>query len=143
MADIFFSTLDRKQIYKLPVLPEEMPELSQSSSNEEFETFNNGVYNFMGNVGLVSFSIDSWLPAYPNKYKWVKSQIDPYLLINMWRKANLKKEPLRVIINRNKNDFLPTELLNWIVTIESISWHEKNNNDIAYNVSLKQYRVIE
>jgi hypothetical protein len=29
MANIYFSTLDRKQLYELPILPEVMPELQK------------------------------------------------------------------------------------------------------------------
>jgi hypothetical protein len=80
------------------------------------------------------------LPAYPNKYRWAKSQINPYLLINMWNIAMDTEKPLRIVINRNKNNFLPQELLNWLVSIENISWHELTNGDVAYKLELKQYR---
>ncbi|EQC1537552.1 hypothetical protein [Clostridium botulinum] len=140
MANIYFSTLDRKQLYELPILPEEMPELQKSAKNETFETFNNGEYNFLGKSSLISFNLESWLPAYPNKYRWAKSQINPYLLINMWNIAMDTEKPLRVVINRNKNTFLPQELLNWMVSVENISWHELTNGDVAYKLELKQYR---
>ncbi len=58
MANIYFSTLDRKQLYELPILPEEMPELSKGAKNEIFETFNNGEYNFLGETSLISFSLE-------------------------------------------------------------------------------------
>ncbi|ENK0837134.1 hypothetical protein AB2Z22_000440 [Clostridium botulinum] len=143
MANIYFSTLDRKQLYELPILPEEMPELSKSAKNEVFETFNNSEYNFLGEVSLISFNLESWLPAYPNKYRWAKSQINPYLLIGLWSNAMTLKQPIRVIINRNKNDFLPQELLNWMVSVENMSWHELINGDVAYKLDLKQYREIK
>ncbi|MDU1420571.1 MAG: hypothetical protein E6917_06570 [Clostridium botulinum] len=143
MANIYFSTLDRKQLYELPILPEEMPELSKSAKNEVFETFNNSEYNFLGEVSLISFSLESWLPAYPNKYRWAKSQINPYLLIGLWSNAMTLKQPIRIVINRNKNDFLPQELLNWMVSVENMSWHELINGDVAYKLDLKQYREIK
>ena len=143
MANIYFSTLDRKQTYELPILPEEMPELSKSAKNEVFETFNNSEYNFLGEVSLISFSLESWLPAYPNKYRWAKSQINPYLLIGLWSNAMTLKQPIRIVINRNKNDFLPQELLNWMVSVENMSWHELINGDVAYKLDLKQYREIK
>lgn len=143
MANIYFSTLDRKQLYELPILPEEMPELSKSAKNEVFETFNNSEYNFLGEVSLISFSLESWLPAYPNKYRWAKSQINPYLLIGLWSNAMTLKQSIRIVINRNKNDFLPQELLNWKVSVENMSWHELINGDVAYKLDLKQYRVIK
>ncbi|EKN41422.1 hypothetical protein CFSAN001627_13353 [Clostridium botulinum CFSAN001627] len=143
MANIYFSTLDRKKMYELPILPEEMPELQKSAKNEIFESFNNGEYNFLGKVSLINFSLESWLPAYPNKYRWAKSQINPYLLINMWNTAMDTENLPRIVINRNENDFLPQQLLNWMVSVEDISWHELNNGDVAYKLDLKQYREIK
>ncbi|HDK7215234.1 TPA: hypothetical protein PTV45_000595 [Clostridium botulinum] len=143
MADIFFSDINRFRIYQLPVLPEEMPELTMSCNNETFETFNNGTFNFIGNTDLITFSLESWLPSRPNKYSWVKSDILPYALINLWVEAMNRKEPLRIVINRSKEDYLPKSLLNWLVTIENMSWHELNNGDVAYKLDLKQYREIK
>lgn len=142
MANIYFSTLDRKKTLELPILPEDMPELSKTAQNEEFTTFNNGTFNFLGDASLITFTIECWLPSYPNKYRWAKSRINPYELINMWSLAMNRKEKLRIVINRNKNSFLPQELLNYIVTVESLSWHELNNGDVAYKVDLKEYREV-
>lgn len=61
----------------------------------------------------------------------------------MWNTAQNTKKPLRIVINRNKNNFLPQELLNWMVSIENISWHELTNGDVAYKLDLKQYREIK
>jgi hypothetical protein len=142
-VDIYFSNLNRTEIYKLPCLPEAMPELSKSSKNEEFETYNEGVYNIIGNKGLTSFTIDCWLPEYPNKYKWAKSQINPYLLINMWEAAMTTKKPLRCIMVRgeNKNNISPI-ILNWMVTVENYTQQIDGFNDIKYKLDLKEYRSL-
>ena len=138
MADIYFSDLNRTQVYRLPIIPEEMPDLSKSAKNEEFETFDNGTYNFLNTVGLVTFSIDCWLPQHANKYSFAKSQIDPYLLINLWSGAMVNKTPLRCIMERGQNN----EILNWMVTVENMNWHENKVGDIKYKIDLKEYRSV-
>lgn len=141
--DIYFSDLNRFEVYQLPCLPFEMPELSKSSKNEEFETYNEGVYNIIGNKGLTTFSIDCWLPEYPGKYKWAKSQINPYLLINLWENAMTNKRPLRCIMVRgeNKNNISPI-ILNWMVTVENYSQKIDEFKDIHYKIDLKEYRSM-
>ena len=142
MADIFFSDLERKAIYQLPILPEIMPQLSETAENEEFKSFNDGVYNLMGNVGLTEFSINSFLPEHGGKYSFAKCDINPYLLINMWRSAMKYKNPLRCIMQRDKKSSKP-EILNWIVTVEGLTWGENRIHDVEYQINFKQYKVIE
>ena len=142
IAEIFFTDLERKTIHQLPILPPVMPQLNESAENEEFRTFNDGTYNLLGNVGLTEFSISSFLPEFAGKYNFAKSKIDPYLLINMWRSAMKYKTPLRCIMQRSKTSSRP-EILNWTVTVESLTWGENKVHDIEYRVSFKKYKVIE
>ncbi|WP_243124528.1 hypothetical protein [Clostridium sp. AWRP] len=141
MFEIYFSTLDRSEVYKLPVLPENMPELAKTAKNEEFESYDNGFYNILGNVSLITFPLEGFLPEYPGKYPWAQSQINPYLLINLWSQAMISKKPIRCIMNRgiNKNNISP-EILNWMVSVESLSQHPRRNKDILYKVEFKEYR---
>ena len=62
MADIFVSTLDRKEVYQFPNIPEEFPTIGQSAKNEEFSSFNNGDYNLLNGAGLITFSMGCMLP---------------------------------------------------------------------------------
>lgn len=143
MADIFFSTVDRSEVYQLPVLPEAMPELNRSASNEEFETYNNGTYNLIGNIGLYSFSLEGFLPGLNKKYPFAKNNMNPYLLVNMWARAMANKKPIRIIINRNKTYGLPIESLNILITVESMTHYEDKIGDVVYSVSFKEYREIK
>lgn len=138
--DIYFSTLDRTELYQLPVIPAEMPELSKNAKNEEFEGLTQ-TYNILGNVGLVTFSLDCFLPAYAGKYthKWCKSQINPYLIINLWSNAMINKTPIKCIMLRDDG----SEILNWQVSVENMQWHPDQTGDIKYKVDFKEYIPIE
>lgn len=139
--DIYFGTADGSETYQVPIPPTDMPELSKSSKNEEFESYQDGNYSIIGNVSLTTFTIDSWLPEYPNKYSYARSQINPYLLINMWSNAMDKKIPLNCIMLRGKNvNNISPEILNWFITVESMSWYPDKTKDIKYKVSFKEYR---
>lgn len=142
MADIFFSTLDRSTVYQLPVLPAQFPEMNRSSKNEEFETYNNGVYNLIGNMGLFTFPLEGFLPALNKNYSFAKNHMNPYLLINLWAGAMANKTPLRIIMNRDKKLGLPQEAVNMLVTVESMTHHEDKVGDVVYSLSLKEYREL-
>lgn len=119
-----------------------MPELSKSAKNEEFETYNDGVYNIIGNKGLTTFSIDCWFPEYANKYSWAKSQINPYSVINLWENAMSKEIPLRCVLLRgeNQNNISPI-ILDWMVSIENYSQIPGDEfGDLKYKIDLKEYR---
>jgi hypothetical protein len=139
--DIYFSGLDRKNIYRLPIIPADMPELAKSAKNEEFEG-NTQTYNILGNVGLVTFSLDCWMPEYAGKYtqSWCKSQINPYLIINLWSDAMVNKVPIRCVMTRgqNKNN-ISDVILNWQVSVESLHWNPRQNKDIVYKADFKEY----
>lgn len=143
--DIYFSDLDRKNVYRLPIIPDSMPELSKSAKNEEFEG-DTQTYNILGNVELITFSIDSWLPEYPNKYNasWCKSQINPYLIINLWSLAMNNRTPIRCVMTRgqNKNN-ISDVILNWQVSVESLNWNPRQNKDIVYKADFKEYIPLE
>ena len=68
--DIYIANKDKSIVLKLPIIPAELPELSYSIQNEEFKTYNNGIYNFIKEQGLYSFTLESWLPV--KKYQFAK-----------------------------------------------------------------------
>lgn len=140
MAEIFFCSLDRKEKYRLPVLPKEFPKMDRSVSSEEFETFNNGVFNFIGNMGLYTFTLEGFLPAMDKNYIFVKEKINPYKIINFWAKAMATKQPIRIIMNRAKGLDLPIEAVNMLVSIESMSHNENKMHDVVYSVNFKEWR---
>jgi len=142
MADIFFATKDRSTVYQLPVLPPQFPEYSRSAKNEEFETYNNGIYNLPGNVSLYSFTLEGFLPAINKNYLFAKNKMNPHELINFWGRAMEEKKPIRIIINRDKVSGLPTEALNMLVTVEDMSHYEDKTGDVVYKLSFKEYREL-
>ena len=140
--DIYFKSSDGKESYQLPIPPKDMPEVQRSSKNEEFESYQDGNYSLLGNVTLNTFSIESWMPEYANKYDYARSQINPYLLINLWNNAMGKKTPIECIMMRgkNENNISPT-ILDWYVSVESLSWYPDKAKDIQFKASFKEYRI--
>lgn len=142
MADIFICSQDGKQVYQMPWLPASFPEFSRSSKNEVFETYNNGDYNNLGAMGLIEFNLEGKLPINPKDYSFSKSNVGAYKIINLMASSMSNKKPIRIIVNRNKNPYLPTNLINILVSVDSMTWQEIKNNIVAYNVSFREYRNV-
>lgn len=137
IADIYVSTLDRKEVYQFPTLPEEFPTLSQSAKNEEFSTFNNGDFNLLNGSGLIIFSMGFMLPQ--QQYNFCKA---PYTnsnkIISLMTRSMRNKMPIRFIFKGKDN----AEVVNLAVTCEKLDWNHNKELDIVFSADFKQYRAI-
>lgn len=135
--DIYLSDIKRKTVLRLPILPPEMPTITKASKNEEFETFNNGTFNVIGDVGLMTFTLESWLPALRNQYPFAKTKnINPYKYIDLVNIAMRDKKPLRVMIVRGDG----TYVINNTFSVESFEYHENRIGNFPFAISFKQWR---
>lgn len=135
--DIYLSDYERKTVLQLPIVPSELPSLLRNNNNEQFETFSNGTYNIIGDIGLLEFSLESWLPGKGKNYSFQRvKNINPDDYINLFNTAMLYKKPIRVIIVRSDGTFL----INHIFSIDSFEFKEDKNSDYVYSTSLREWR---
>jgi hypothetical protein len=135
--DIYISDMDRKTVLQLPIIPEEMPSFSKSSSNEEFESFSDGKYNLIGDVGLLEFTLESFLPGKGKNYPFQRvKNINPDLYIQLINAAMINKKPLRVVIVRGGDSFN----INSTFSVETFEWHDNKVGDYQYSISFKEWR---
>lgn len=135
--DIYLSNLDRTTVLQLPILPEELPPLTKSSSNEEFESFSNGKFNLIGDVSLLEFSLESFLPGKGKNYSFQRvKNINPDDYIQLIDDAMLSSEALRVVIVRSDGTFV----VNDTFSAETFEWHEDKTGDYIYKIDFKQWR---
>lgn len=135
--DIYISDMSKKTVLRMPILPEELPKLSKASSNETFETFNNGSFNVIGNVGLTEFTLESWWPEKGKNYSFQKvKNINPYTYIDIINRAMIAKTPLRVVIVRGDGTFY----VNDTFSVESFEYNENKIGNFTYSIAFKQWR---
>ena len=135
--DIYISDIAKKTVLQLPIIPEEMPSLNKAGKNEEFETYSNGTYNIIGDVGLMEFTLECWLPAKDRNYSFQRvKNINPYKYIDLINIAMRDKKPLRVVIVRGDGTFV----VNDTFSVESFEYHENKIGNFEYSVGLKQWR---
>lgn len=137
--DIYIADYNKTKILQFPIIPTELPSLSKSIQNEEFETYWDGTYNFIEKVGLLAFSLDSWLPANASKYSFCKSKVNAMDIINLIESIQEKTEPIRVIISSNDNPVY----VNDTFSIESFSYNIMKRGDYKYSLGVKQWREYE
>lgn len=131
--DIFLSTMDRKQIIQLPIVPASF-KIPSPVNNEVFTTINQGDIKLLGRRGLKSLTIDSFFPTkvYPfsrnNKYfGW-----EYYEIIEGWID---KRMPIRLIMSNTP--------INMLVTIENFeSGLQDGSGDVYYSLALSEFKEI-
>lgn len=130
--DIYFSTLDRNKIMRIPIIPETLPEIAFSQRNEEFETMK-GSINLLGMTGLFNFSLQSFFPT--KTYKFSKTKVNGWDYVNFFNLIRSKRELIRLLITNKK-----TNIVNNLVTIENFSYYVDKIGDIQYTLDVKQFK---
>lgn len=135
--NIYFSDQKRTFVYQLPVVPEDMPELDTGNATTDTFTGNDGTtYIIPQGTDIGSFSIECFLPPQGvHRGYIIKSDINPMELINFWNNNKKTKTPIKCIQTRQDD----SEIINWFVIVDSLNWYYRNNGDIKYKVSFKQY----
>lgn len=132
--DIYIADYKRTKILKLPIIPKELPTISRSIKNEEFETYWNGTFNFIEKAGLNTLTLESWLPT--KDYYFAKSSYKANDFISLFNNAIDNTEAIQVVIlNTNGSTYINDKY-----SIESFQYNINKRGDYAYSLNLKQYR---
>ncbi|MBU3098748.1 MULTISPECIES: hypothetical protein [Clostridium] len=138
MADIYVCTENRDQVYQFPTLPDKFPDLESNSLNEEFQTFNNGVFNLLNGTGLISFDMGFMLAM--QQYVFCKCDyMNTPNIINLMDSAKTDKFPIRLIFKGNDN----ADYINILVSVEKLTWGFNHEMDVDFNASFKEYRALK
>lgn len=132
--NIFLKDEKRNILVILPVPPIEK-KINASYDNRKFEA-TTGNIKLLGNKNLSSFSISSFFPSIPNKYKFDKSnQYTAKEYVEIIETCASEKRAIRVIID-SSFDF------NMLMSIEKFDYGFKDGTgDIYYTLQLEEYRV--
>ena len=133
--DIIFSANNNEEVFVFPVVPPDLgPIISQD--NEDFEAVS-GRMKLIGNMGLMTLSIESFWPVNKN-YPWVRpgSEADGWLYVTFFDKWRKAKVPMRVIITTDDG----ATRLNMACVVNSLEWQVDWVGDIQYKLSVEEYR---
>lgn len=136
--DIIFSANNNEQVLTLPIIPENMPELSQSYKNSTFESIN-GELNLIGTKALRTVTFSSFFPTKKYKFSRPKSNVDGWVYVAFFNKYASNRMPIRMILVDNEN----REISNMAYTVESFNCYVDKVGDIQYSLDLKEYRFVK
>ena len=136
--DIIFSANNNDQVLTLPIIPKNMPELSQSYKNSTFESIN-GELNLIGTKALRTVSFSSFFPTKKYKFSRPKSNVDGWVYVSFFNKYASNRMPIRMILVDNENK----EISNMAYTVESFNCFVDKVGDIQYSLDLKEYRFVK
>ena len=133
--NIYLSVKNRKQVLKLPIVPEEV-KVQPNRKNEKFETINFGEILLLGQAGLKEFEIETFFPKDPKRYSFSRNKKrkgwDCVKLIESWM---AKKLPVRVTVTGSP--------INILMAIESFEYGvQDGTGDIYYTIAFSEFKKI-
>lgn len=126
---------NRAEVLRLPVAPQNAPELYTPGANETWKTTDVGAFKAIGCPGLKTVTVESFFPA--QRYSFCKYSDFPspeacVAMIGRWQES---RRPIR---------YIRTGLINEAFSIEGFTWHkEMGTGDIYYKLDLEQFRFAE
>jgi len=132
--DIYITDYKKTKVLKMPIIPSELPSISRTIKNEEFETYNNGTFNFIYKAGLNTLTLESWLPT--KSYNFAKSTIKADKVIALINNAIDNTEAIQLVILKTDG----STYINDKFSVESFKYNVNKRGDYNYSLELKQYR---
>lgn len=138
MVDVILSCNNSAEVYKLPVPPAELPEVSMAVSNEKLAT-NNKALTVLGNSDSRSFALEFMIPEYEGKYRWQRSwHYDNAMDYYDWLVSIVNRRiPMRIVVF---NCF--EELMNIAVAISNISFRIDRQLDIHIKCDFVEFNFV-
>lgn len=134
--NIYLSVNNRKQLMKLPILPEEI-NVKTSRKNETFTTIHFGELLLLGEAGLKELELEAFFPKSPKSYSFAREKKrkgwDCVKLIESWAEKEL---PVRVTVTGTN--------INMLMGIESFEYGvQDGTGDIYYTLNLTEYKKVK
>ncbi len=139
---IFIAVNNYEEVLTIPVMPDDFTFEEPEQNNEVYNGLSQD-YSRIGTMGLRKLSWSSFFPDEQNKdfYKFAdygNGKYTGFLYVDFFQRWRKKKVPFRVVVLSDV--FIG---INMPCTIDSFRYRIKRNRDIAYTISLTEYRFVE
>lgn len=135
--DIIFSANNNAEVMVLPIVPPDI-QVSESQDHEDFDGIN-GKLKLIGNMGLRTMTIESFLPVNKN-YTFTKpgSVKDGWQYVEFFRRWRAAQVPIRVVVTTQDS----AKRLNMACVINDFSWSVDKVGDITYTLEIEEYKFV-
>lgn len=138
-ASIVISADNGAAAIVLPLVPADLPEISNPQNNETFEGIL-GTMSVIGTLGLRSVSIKGLLPVDPTKYPFANplgsSAAEVINFVSRYRSEYI---PVRLVIAFSDGSVY----INMACLINDFSYSIDNVKDYHYKIDLIEYRMVQ
>lgn len=129
--EIYLSTLDKKDIIRLPVVEAEKVSFSNSLNTETFENSLGKELTLIGEEKLRTITINSFFPHKKYKFMNFASDLAPECLAYLTKH---RKEVLDITV------ILATTSFAYPCIIKDFKYKQKQNRDIDYSLTIEEYQ---
>ena len=137
MYQVIFSINNNEEVMVLPAVPPDFgPDIPQNNGTYEGLIRD---YNTLGTMGLWELSISSFFPV-GRRYSFMPTDAstDGWSYVSFFERNRLRRLPFRIIVLDSQG----VCRLNCACSIDNFSWRVKRNGDIAYDMTVREYRFI-
>lgn len=138
--DIMLSCNNSAEIFKIPILPEELPATEVEYNNVEFGTIDDTLILLSKKATRQDIELNFLIPEFPRKYQfareWNYNSPEDY---SDWLKSVAERKiPMRIVIY-NGMDIL----LNKAVAVKKVSTYRNSQLDMVLTVTLQEYVFVK
>lgn len=138
MADaykIYLKSYSEKKV-RMPILPSELPEFSQSIDVEDFKAIKGGHYTIIDTKQQPTVSVEHLVPGQGKRLSFAVSRTTGEQILRILREAQNKKRPIKYIIAKQKGGYY----LNRWFAVTSFSYHVDTKNDYVISFELTGWK---
>lgn len=135
VPDYELSWNNREEVLRLPVNPQDVPELYTPGNNQTWATSDVGTFMAIGHPGLKGTTVSSFFPNQDYPFCTYHDFPPPDECRKMLEKWQASERPIRLIITGVENDAFG---------IESLSFKQEiATGDLFFNLELQRYRFAD
>lgn len=117
---------------KLPIVPAELPEISQSADIEDFAAVKGGHYSIIGQRQQPNLSAEHLIPGKGKNLSFAVSSTTGSQVIKILKECQKKRIPMKYIIAKKSGGYY----LNRWFAVSSFSYHVDKKNDYVITMEL-------
>jgi len=121
---------------RLPVLPAELPEISQSADISDFKAIKGGHYTIIDTKQQPSMSVEHMIPGKGKKLRFAVSKTTGSQVIKILREALTEETPIKYIIAKTEGGYY----INRWFAVGSFSYHIDKKNDYIIGFELTGWK---
>lgn len=136
---VIISVNNNEEVFTLPHVPVDFPLSESEQHNETYEGLSKD-YRRIGTMGLRQLSWESFFPV-GRRYPFMPPEAleDGWAYVSFFQRWRDRKVPFRMIVL----DSSDVARLNMPITIDRLDLSIRRNGDIAYNITVTEYRFIK